>query len=360
MAKDIYFNDKKNGSEYTKQNTSWNSEEFKEKLTENGMSFPEKTKPAVRESSPAGKPPKKKRGKAKVILCTVLVVLLVFSGLTAISAAFVLRNYHASELENNAYISEGMLRSSPTVTNILLMGVDNANNDSDSRSDSMILLSIDSLRGKIKLTSFMRDMFVDVPGYGRTKLTHACQYGGAQLTVNTIEMNFGIRIDAYAKIGYDFLINVVDGIGGITVSEIDDVESAALRREYVYIDPGTNIHLDGREALQYCRIRKGQSDFQRTERQREVITLIAKKALRTNPLKLVSIASSVVSKIDCTIPKAELTGLLFKILPCLLRDMEQQQIPADGEWWNDSVNGMSVLQIDLEANKRILAEFLYD
>lgn len=362
MAKDIYFNDTKNSSEYSRQNSSWNSDAFKEKLEENGVAFrgsPVPTEGTKSTKRPPAKKKKKKMGKAKKVFCALLAAVLLLCLITAGEVGIIFAKYKASDYTENAYISSGMLKKSAGVTNILLMGVDNADLNSDSRSDSMILLSVDTLHGKLKLTSFMRDMFVEVPGYGKTKLTHACQYGGAQLTADTIEMNFGIQIDAYAKIGYDFLKDVVDGLGGITVPEIDEKESAALAREHIDIAPGKNVKLNGIEALNYCRIRKGQSDFQRTERQREMITLIVKKALRSGPLKITNIARSVIGEISCSIPKAQVFGMVFKILPCLMKDIEQLRLPADGEWWDATVSGMSVLEIDLEANKQILDEFIY-
>lgn len=365
MAKDIYFKDRRNGDTYSQQNSSWNSEEYKERLAPPAPVYRPVPAPGVPvQGIPVNRPakPKKKKKKirpGRIILCILLAIFLAASGVIYVGARALLKNYESSELKENAYISTSILTSDPSVFNILLMGVDNADLHSDSRSDSMILLSIDTQNRQLKLTSFMRDMFVEVPGYGKTKLTHACQYGGAQLTVDTIEMDFGIEIDAYAKIGYEFLRDVVEGIGGITVAEIDETESAALKREGAYIAPGKDIHLNGFQALQYCRIRKGQSDFQRTERQREVITLVVEKAMHTNPLKLIKILSGAMDKIDCSIPKSDLIKTAFKILPCLFNDIQQLRIPADGEWWDETVSGMAVLQIDLDANKRILSEFIY-
>lgn len=360
MAKDIYFNDKKNGSEYSKQNSSWNSDAFKEKLEYNGVAPRNEVKRApVPVRPPVRKKRKKKMGNAKKIFCGIVAVILICTLLTAGGIGLIFAKYDAADYNDNVYVSTGILKKSPGVMNILLLGVDNADLDSNSRSDSMILLSVDTLHGKIKLTSFMRDMFVEVPGYGKTKLTHACQYGGAQLTADTIEMNFGINIDAYAKIGYDFLIDAVDGLGGITIPEVNETESAAMAREGIFIEPAENVSMNGHQAIIYCRIRKGQSDFQRTERQREVVTLIIKKALKTNPLKLIKLASSLLSEMDCSIPKTKILSTAFKTIPCLLGSIEQLRIPADGEWWDDTVSGMSVLQIDLDANKQLLEEFIY-
>jgi LCP family protein required for cell wall assembly len=202
-------------------------------------------------------------------------------------------------------------------------------------------------------------MYVEVPGHGTTKLTHACAYEGPQLTVDTIEMNFGVKIDGYAKIGYGLFVELVDGIGGITVEEIDSTESWALEKEGVYIDPGTNVHLNGIEALHYCRIRKGQSDFYRTGRQREALTLIIKKALKTNPLTLLKLGKSLASQVECSIGKAEMIALALKALPCVWGEIKQQQIPADGTWDGGTRDGMSVLLVDTDANRQVLKSFIY-
>lgn len=305
------------------------------------------------------KPMKKKTKKGRKVLIIILAILLALIGTAAGATVYATSGYHALTLEKNAYVDESDLMHAPGVTNILLMGIDTKDTAAQTRSDSMILLTIDSLHRKIKLTSFMRDMYVAVPGYGSTKLTHACAYEGPQLTVDTIELNFGVKIDAYCKIGYKLFVELVNGIGGITVPEIDETESRALAKEGVEIAPGTNIHLNGHQALNYCRIRKGQSDFQRTERQREAITLIIKQTLKTNPFKLAKLAKSLLSQVECTVSKGAFTGLIFKALPCLFGEIPQQQIPADGTWSNGTRDGLSVLLVDMEANKAILKDFLF-
>ena len=298
-------------------------------------------------------------GFGRVVSALLIIIAVLLGSLTG-AVMLVAGSYHASDLQPNAYTDENALMRSAGVTNILLMGIDTEDSTASTRSDAMILMSIDSLHAKIKLSSFMRDMYVEVPGYGYTKLTHACIYGGPQLTVDTIELNFGIDIDAYAKIGYDLFRELAEGVGGITVPEIDATESAALAIEGVYIEPGTDIHLDGNETLQYCRTRKGQSDFQRTERQRQAITLIIKKALKTNPVKLVFLARSIVGKLECSCKKTELIPLALRAVPCMLGEIGQQQIPADGTWDGATRDGMSVLLVDTEANRQVLHDFIYN
>lgn len=302
---------------------------------------------------------KKKKHIALKIICVILGLIVVLSAALCITVSAVLKDYEPEALAKNEYVADNSLLTSSSVYNILLMGIDSKDVENTSRSDAMILMSIDSHNMQVKLTSFMRDSYVSIPGYGWAKLNAACTWGGPQLVVDTIEYNFGIDIDAYCKIGYEMLITLVDGIGGITVPEISDVESRALSILKVNIEPGLNIHLDGNEALQYCRIRKGQSDFNRTERQRETITIIIKKCLRTNPVKLVKVMKSIVGEVKCSLSKAGIMRLAMKTLPCLLGDIRSGRVPADGTWYNDTRNSQAVLIVDTEKNREYLKEFIY-
>ncbi len=327
---------------------------------------PEKKEPPQRKTAPgtgaAKKAAPRKRRKKHVfakILAVLLVLVLLVCGGAAGAVFYATQDYKPNELLPNAYADERNMMQSAGVKNILLMGLDTKEVYAQNRSDVMILLSIDTVHSQLKITSFMRDSYVSVPGHGSTKLGHACFYGGPQLTVDTIELNFGVKIDGYVKIGYNVFKEIVDAVGGITVAEIDSTESAALAKEGVHIEPGTDIHLNGHQALQYVRIRKGQSDFQRTERQREAIGLIVKQALKTNPVTLLKLARTVAGEADCSLTKTELLADALRTLPCLTKDLAQQQIPADGTWSGATRDGQSVLLVDTDANREILKDFIY-
>lgn len=312
------------------------------------------------QSGPAHRRKKKKKRRPARAFFRLLLLLILCAGALAGYAYFsVLSAYTPAVRQKSGSVDESALMHSSDVYNILLMGVDQAETDGSSRSDSMILLSVDSAHGQLKLTSFMRDMYVTVPGYGQTKLTHAHMYEGPSLTADTIELNFGVRIDAYAKIGYDFFIDLVNGVGGVTIDEIDETEARALAEEWVYVEPGKNIHLTGEQAIKYVRIRHWQSDFARTQRQRKTIGLIVEQAKKLPPTRLLALAKDLAGKIECTVPKAELASLALKTLPCLRGEILQQQIPADGTWedgWRDS---LMVLLVDFDANRQILKDFIY-
>ena len=113
---------------------------------------------------------------------------------------------------------DGTLIKDPMVLNIMLFGSDERPGETGyGRSDTMMLLSIDNRNKKLKLTSFMRDTYVNVPEWGDTKLTHAYSYGGPALAIETIERNFGIDIDRYAVVYFDTFPGIVDTLGGIEV-----------------------------------------------------------------------------------------------------------------------------------------------
>ena len=326
-------------------------EKQKEKLKKKRMK-------AARKDMKRGGGKKKKSGFrrfVKIILCLLLIVALLVGG----ASAFVITGYKPQRLAANEYVTEAELLSSPTVCNLLLMGIDTQNTADSSRSDSMILLSVDNAHSKLKMTSFMRDSYVYIPGHGDAKLNAACTYGGPQLVCDTIEYNFGVKIDGYVKIGYEVLTELVDGIGGITIPEVDAVEAAALAAEGYDAPIGTNIKMNGEQALLYCRIRRGQDDFYRTERQREVMGIIIKKALLTDPVRLALLGRKLIGMAECSVSRAQLFTLAFRVLPCLIGGSASARVPQDGTWYDDMRNYQSVLVVNFEENTRFLNEFIY-
>ena len=112
-------------------------------------------------------------------------------------------------------IGDGQLLQDSKVLNVMLFGEDNSDGDEHGRTDTMIMMSIDNWHKKLKLTSFQRDTYVYIPGYGQNKINAAYTYGGPKLTIETIETNFGIKIDRYAVVDFDSFIEIIDTLGGI-------------------------------------------------------------------------------------------------------------------------------------------------
>ncbi len=309
-------------------------------------------------------PPKPPVSKKKIItlsvlgVITVLFVALIGYGISAINGL----NYDKS-IVPNAYVDESTLTSSDDVINILFLGSDARSEVEGQRSDTMMLFSIDKQNKKLKLTSFLRDSYVYIPSKKfNTKFNAAFSYGGTQLVMDTLEYNFGVKIDNYIMVDFKVFRQLVDLLGGITVDGVTAAEAKYMREEVKLkkVKKGTN-HMNGKTALWYCRIRYVDNDFRRTERQRKVIGAIVNKALKTNPFKLMSIIKQVLPNISTDINRSELMGLAAgAALRYIHYDIEQQQIPAEDTWTDARISGQLVLKMDIEKNKEILKSFLYD
>ncbi len=374
MADNIYFDKNKNTGERRSEDISFSDKKFTEKInpeqlntSPGNLSFSDIVTEdrVIKGEAPVQRKKKNNRKKSRnktILISSVavfLAVILLFLTAAGTSVSYILADYTEKDFSENIYAEESSLMYSDSVYNILLMGIDTSDTSAASRSDAMILMSIDKKNNTLKLSSFLRDSYVAIPGYGNAKLNAACVYGGPQLVCDTIESNFGIRIDDYAKVGYDMFIKVIDAVGGVTIPDIDETEVKALAEAGFITEAGENIKVNGVQALAYCRIRKGQSDFNRTSRQREVISLVLKKLPRSNPFTLLKTAKEIASTIECSISKDEFFTLLMKVLPCLTGDIEQMHIPADGTWYNDTKNYQAVLVVDFAENKALLDEFIY-
>lgn len=321
-----------------------------------------------RESSP---PPRRKRkknsgaNKAKNIFRAIIAVILV----AVIGAGCFVGNAMGKvtydDKRKNQYVSRSDLAHSSSVTNILLLGVDarNPKDDTASRSDSMMLISIDKAHNCVKMVSFLRDTWVYIPCIDKKqRLNAACQYDGYNGVVDTIEYNFGIDIDGYVVADFEMFKVLVDSIGGVEVEvsekEAKEVTSHKGRYGNVKLDAG-KYKLTGEQALAYCRIRKIDTDFMRAYRQRTVMQAILKSVKSANPIKLVSMASKAAPYIETNLSKAKIISSGLKALPCI-GDMAEVRVPFDGTWQYATIGGASVITIDVDKNKEQLKDLIYN
>lgn len=308
------------------------------------------------------KPQKHKKKKKHKFLKFILFIL---TGALLFSSAFIFlfasaSGYTRNDLEDNSYVKASSLKSNPLVSNILLLGVDGSA-DSSSRSDSMILVSIDYVHGKIKLTSFLRDSWVYIPSKERNgKLNSACTYGGPQLVVDTLEYNFGVDIDHYVMVDFEMFTQIIDNLGGVEV-EVTEKEAKFINRTTRHtVESGENVRLDGAKALVYCRIRKLDSDYMRTYRQRKVITALIGQAKEAGLSKLISTMKDVFPLIETDMSPAEITALAYKGgLGILAFEIEQNRVPIDEHMTPDTINGQWVEALDIEATAEYLKDYIY-
>ena len=290
-------------------------------------------------------PPKKKK-KKKHRLFKALIVTPLVTVLTVIVALGAL-----------AY---GLL-TTIDYTQVDLIGADDSSGGS-SRSDSMMLVSIDQKHKKIKLTSFLRDSWVEIPSKGKkAKLNAAFAYGGAQLTVDTIEYNFHIDIDHYVMVDFEMFTQIIDAIGGVEV-EVTEKEAKFIRNttRFKEMESGENVRLSGAEALVYCRIRKLDSDYMRTYRQRKVITALIQQAKNAEAKALIDAIYDVFPLIQTDLDKKEIITLGIKGGYGLLSyDIQQTRAPIEEHMRADTINGQWVEVLELDKVREYLYDFIY-
>ena len=317
----------------------------------------------------------KKTSKGTKIIALVLVVVLAFGAILFTMANGIVGKFtKAEEIE---HIEGVELISDKNVRNILLIGCDKANGGS-SRSDSIMIASVNKTTGKITICSILRDTHLYIPGEREAKVNSAYAWGGANLLIQTIEHNFGIKIDDYATVNFEMFTALVDGLGGVDV-EVTEDEADYINNRHRYgkekkpdtFESGESVHLNGYQALWYSRIRKLDSDFMRTQRQRKVISAIADKVKgQINPIGifgLISTAKEVAPFIETTLSTTDFWNLIFSLSGCLAKSgantdelLVSQKIPFDDTWWYSSQWDGSSISINLERNKQMLYTLLYE
>lgn len=310
--------------------------------------------------SEKGKRPKLSVGKQ--ILLFILVLVLIIIG----SVSVVMGRVNYNDKSENTSVSASSLQSSSMVKNILLLGVDaRAGEEGDqTRSDTMMLISLDMKHHCIKMISFLRDTWVYIPSLGyEQRLNAACSSGGYSGVVDAIEYNFGIDIDGYAVVDFEMFKVLVDSLGGVEVdvteAEANEVTNNPYRYDYVTLDAG-KYKLSGEQALAYCRIRKIDTDFVRTERQRTVMNAILTSAKHSNPFKLYKMAFNSAPYIETDLGKGELVKLAIQAATCITGDFHQTKVPFEGTWSYATIKGNSVISIDTQENKDMLIDYIYN
>lgn len=265
----------------------------------------------------------------------------------------------------------GGLYHDDAITNILLLGVDDYQANDTGRSDSMMLVSVDTRHKKIKLTSFMRDLYVAIPGIGNNRLNAAYSLAGgkvpgAQSVVRTLEANFGVDIDRYVIIDNAAFNKIIDRLGGVKITLT--AAEAKLVNQYSG-DPRRNLTagtftLSGAQAHYYSRIRAIGDDFERTERQRKVFSSIVDSLKGASLPTIYSALADTLNLVTTNMTKAEILSMASNSLTYLNYPISQDRIPGDSEYTSETVmlggTGADVLVPDLDQCKEDIASFLFE
>ena len=252
--------------------------------------------------------------------------------------------------------------------NILLLGTDVRDTTDYGRTDSMIVLSVNLATKEAKLTSFMRDIWVSMHGRSsKGKLNAACVYGGPELTMRTINENFGLNLKYYALVNLSCMADIIDLLGGLYL-DVTEAERKALNKGLFDLssmpgmeqleESGEQVLLNGNQAVAFARIRQIDSDYKRTERQRTVLTTIAKRLQEENPVTIVGIITKMLEYAETNMSMTQLMTLASVGMQMDMDNIEQFRIPADNTFKSGTFDGVWCIKPDFSKNKPLLHEFI--
>lgn len=243
------------------------------------------------------------------------------------------------------------------IYNILLVGVDARGYEENSRSDTIILASYNKTKHSVKLVSILRDTYLNIPTKGWDKVNAATSYGGVGMLVNTLNENFHLDIQYYVQIKFEDFKKVIDLMGGLDV-ELTNAEIKYINnklhvedKDYkndITAEPGI-VHLNGTQTLWHCRNRSiGNSDFTRTDRQREVLSLIIDNAMKLSVPQMSVFVYSMKDYVDMNVPLSLILSLGKDALITNEMTIESYRIPFDNEFTFANKRGASVISLDMK------------
>ena len=362
----------------------------------------------LNKKAPAAKKPKGKKKLLSKILIGVLVFLLIIVGAVALyinhlmnlitrpddvvvqpTETFAVAETEATEEEATVGTTTPEdtwpeIVSDKNITNILVVGQAARAGEEALIADTMILCSINRETKTLTLTSLMRDMRLVWPEYtdyqgkvhtgnNRINMAYNMGYrwandnprGGMEVLSSIIEYNFGVPVDNVVEVNFDMFSDIVDLLEGVTV-HIDEAELEYLQKNYNYMDKLTvgENNLSGYRALCYARMRKvGHGDYERTERQREVITNLIEKMKGFGILNIHKVFTHLLPNIITDMTNQEMTNYAFEFIP-MLKDLkiQSQRIPFDGNemsvshTYEDGTVDNMIAPRDLKATAKQLQE----
>lgn len=298
---------------------------------------------------------KKTNGFVKALIAILLVIVLIAGGAAAFVFTYLNKmNFGDSKGEVNptldadeslsfedqaqadedirANLSDNVMWYDDRIFNVLLVGVDYGDEEKVMfegaylpRSDSMILLSVNSITNTINMVSLSRAVYAAIPGHGNKRLNTAHAYGGASMLVDTIQQNFKIRIDKYITVDISGFEEIVDILGGVDIS-LTAQEAKAMGRK----SAGT-YHLNGAETVSYSRLRYIDSDRARTGRQRAVLNAIADKFRHSSVQTMLGLMDNVLPLVTTNFSKTELISQAANAPKYLTMRINEDIIPHNAK-----------------------------
>lgn len=300
----------------------------------------------------------------------IIVILLLIIFIPAGILTFMIKENHKKEEIAKKEAKQEALKNEKSM-NIALFGLDRRSKEEKSRADSIMVANINFETKTINLVSILRDTLVDIKGHGKDKLNHSYAYGGPELSMETINSNFDLDINKYVSVDFFSLAKVIDIIGGVDIdlkdyeanqinqnlNEINGIEK--LPKETDYIQGSGLKNLNGRQAVAYCRIRKeGNGDYERTQRQRNVLKAILLKYEKLDSGKRFEVSMEMMSQVNTNIPINDIKDLQNKILSDKDFTINQHMIPFEGSFETKIIDKKWVIDANMKENIKKIHEYL--
>ena len=274
------------------------------------------------------------------ILVIIIVIILVIAATIGIFIWTKLNKINYEKIsKEDIEISAGVEENLKEYRNIAIFGIDKRENTySGSRTDCIIIASINQNTKEVKLVSVYRDTYLEISKYGLDKVNHAYAYGGAALSMSTLNTNLDLDITEFVTVNFESTKDIIDKMGGveITVTSAEASQIPGIKSAGTY-------NLTGEQALAYGRIRKIDSDYARTERMRTVLTEVFNKAKKMSVADLNNVLDKVLPEVYTNITKSDILTLIPQIASYSIVDSkgwpyETKGIMLNGVWYGPPIN----------------------
>lgn len=297
-----------------------------------------------------------KNSKIKYIILALILVIL---GLIGVSTYYInskINKVQKVEInKDNLSINKTQVEEEKHIKNIALFGID-APKGKAGRSDAIMILTLDEEHKVMKLTSIMRDSYVDIPGHGDDKLTHAYAFGGPELAMKTLNENLKVNVEDFMAVNFTSLPEIIDKLGGVKINIIPEEISHIPG----ITSPGEQV-LNGAEALAYSRIRHATGgDYKRTERQRVVLEAVFEKLKSTPSKEYPSLIDDFLPYVETNMSSMDMMKLATNVAPLVKENLETARFPLDGYCDGKMINGVWYLVYDRQATLNHIQEYIYD
>ena len=247
----------------------------------------------------------------------------------------------------------------PDVINVLVLGLDSRIPGGNGRSDLNMIISINKKNNTVKLASLLRDTLVPVEGHDWNRLNTAYLFGGPGLSINTVNHVYKMDIQRYVKLDFFAISDIIDAVGGVDI-DLTQAEADWMRSQGIHITKGAGVkHLDGAKALEYARIRKIDTDFQRTQRQRNVMAAALKNIRGMGPVMAVNLMMKLLPQVKTNISSTEIISIATGVISAKGNELGQISIPIKSAFSFKTYKGMSIISVDFDKNAAALRKFIY-